>query len=115
MVDVSPIITFKHLIKYYENCYNVVCLQRLGTGGSDDPDIIQNLDRILNTYNQVLIKFGYLNDIIIIGHSMGGLLAYKYAQKYSVNKLILLDPATDYMFDTFVINKYLFKIFKIYL
>lgn len=45
-----------------------------------------------------IINYGY-KDIIVIGHSMGGVLASFLAKKYSKNvcKLVLLAPAFDYL------------------
>ena len=45
-----------------------------------------------------LIEYGY-KDIIVIGHSMGGVLASYLASKYPkiVKKLVLLAPAFDYL------------------
>ncbi len=48
-------------------------------------------------YFELLINKGY-KEIIIIGHSMGGLLATMLANKYidNVYKLILIDPSFDF-------------------
>ena len=55
------------------------------------------LDDTTNHFNK-LLSYGY-KDIIVIGHSMGGVLASYLAYKYpkKVKKLVLLAPAFDYL------------------
>lgn len=55
------------------------------------------LDDATNHFNK-LLSYGY-KDIIVIGHSMGGVLASYLAYTYPkrVKKLILLAPAFDYL------------------
>jgi len=60
------------------------------------------------------------NDVSIIGHSMGGLLALKLAEKYKVNKLVLVAPVgskpSEKYFEQFKekLDEEEMKIFRLY-
>jgi esterase/lipase len=52
-----------------------------------------------------LIKSKYGLADIIIGHSLGAVTALKFAEKYKVSKLILVDPSVKKVFEAFTTIK----------
>ncbi len=54
------------------------------------PELVKNLQG--KGYNAAESTIKDLDNLNIIGHSMGGLLALKLAEKYKVNKLVLVAP-----------------------
>lgn len=91
--------TFDNLIKRFNN-YNVISLDFLGFGLSDNPIIPMTLDDYVSALNKV-INFVYkefFNDLdssnsrlYLVGHSFGGRVGLLYSYKYKVDKLFLIN------------------------
>ena len=82
--------TFLPFIKHF-NDYRVVLVDLPGFGKSLEP-IYYDLDYYAQELHALVIEKGYEKPIIV-GHSFGGRVAIKYASKYDVSKLVLVDSA----------------------
>ncbi len=93
--DVIPFLT--------ELGYRVVVPDQLGFGESDKPDIHYSFHQMAQNSRQLLDSLG-VNKVIVIGHSMGGMLATRFSLLYgnSVDKLILENPIGLEDYRTFV-------------
>ncbi len=81
--------SFNNVIKYID--YNYILIDLPGFGKSS---ILYPLNIL--EYTQILREFIIklkLNNLIIVGHSFGGRIALKYASKYDLLGLILVDSA----------------------
>lgn len=83
--------------------YRVVVPDQLGFGNSDYPDIHYSF-HLLAANTQKLLSTLDVQKVIVVGHSMGGMLATRFALMYpqSVEKLILEDPIGLEDYRTFV-------------
>lgn len=91
----SPILDFKSLYSLLRNEYKIVVVERFGYGFSDDPDRSREIDTMLEDTRQALTKEGIQAPYILCPHSMSGLEALYWAQKYpdEVSAIIGLDMA----------------------
>lgn len=87
------------------NDYKFILIDLPNQGNSKKFNQKINMDDYIEIIHSFLSK-NNLNPKIIIGHSFGGKLAFLYALKYKVDKLVLLAPSI-------VKNKSLLTIFKI--
>jgi len=78
--------------------YKILLYDRAGYGRSSESALDRTPRNIASELNTLLNTAGIEEDIIIIGHSQGGLYAIEYAYIYpdKVKGLILLDPATPF-------------------
>lgn len=60
----------------------VFAYNRLGTGGSDEPDVPQTGDVIVATLRGLLAVAGLRPPYVLVGHSLGGLYVNLYARLY---------------------------------
>jgi pimeloyl-ACP methyl ester carboxylesterase len=76
-----------------EQGYRVIVPDQVGWGRSDKP-VIQYSFHLLAKNTALLLDSLQINKIILVGHSMGGMLAARFAMLYPdrVEKLILEDP-----------------------
>ena len=97
----SPIYDFKALTDKLNNDYRIVVVEKFGYGFSDIVDSERSVDTILRQDREALEKAGVEAPYILCPHSMAGLEAVLWAQKYpdEVEALIGLDPALpdDYL------------------
>ncbi|GAB3058962.1 alpha/beta fold hydrolase [Salinicoccus sesuvii] len=78
-----------------ENGYRYIGLDYKGYGGSDITADGYSYGEIADDIQQVVKTLG-LKDIVVVGFSVGGPIALKYASKYNsdnLSKLILISPA----------------------
>jgi pimeloyl-ACP methyl ester carboxylesterase len=94
--DVIPLLTQKG--------YRVIVPDQLGWGKSARPVDVHYSFHMLSAANKALLDSLHLNKVIILGHSMGGMLAIRFAIMYPayVDKLILEDPIGLEDYKTFV-------------
>ncbi|MET7464017.1 alpha/beta fold hydrolase [Nonomuraea sp. NPDC005501] len=81
---------------------NRVCsYDRLGSGGSDQPDGPQSFAGTGKILTGVLDRVAGDNPVVLAGHSLGGLIAARYApdHKDRVKGLVLLDATPPTMLD----------------
>ncbi|MEO3753722.1 alpha/beta hydrolase [Streptomyces sp. B6B3] len=74
----------------------VCSYDRLGAGASDQPDGSQDMDDIGETLTGVLDRVAGDDPVVLAGHSMGGLMAARYAPDHQdrVAGLVLLDATS---------------------
>jgi pimeloyl-ACP methyl ester carboxylesterase len=88
---------FEDEIKFFKKeKHPIIYLDLLGHGLSDIPQDEKEL-RIKNMDNDIylLLKKLNLKDLIVVGHSLGGMIGLILSQKYPklVNKLVMIDTA----------------------
>ena len=73
--------------------YRVIIPDQIGFGKSSKLEIAYTLQILAKNTHQLLESLG-VHQIILVGHSLGGMLAARYALMYpdSVSKLVLEDP-----------------------
>jgi pimeloyl-ACP methyl ester carboxylesterase len=74
--------------------YQVIIPDQIGFGKSSKPEHYQFTFQALAHNTKMLLNSLGINDIYLVGHSMGGMLAIRYTLMYSrhVKKLVLIDP-----------------------
>ena len=95
---------WKDVIRFLnDEGYRVIVPDQVGWGHSDKPDIHYSF-HLLATNNKILLDSLHISTIILLGHSMGGMLATRFALMYPdvVTKLILEDPIGLEDYRTFV-------------
>lgn len=83
--------------------YRVIIPDQVGWGKSDHPDIHYSFS-LLAANNKALLDSLRVSKVVVIGHSMGGMLATRFTLMYPpvVSKLILEDPIGLEDYKTFV-------------
>ena len=92
----SPILDFKSLYSKLEKDYQVVIVERLGYGFSDDSQgDSRDIDTVLFQTRQALKKAEIKGPYTLVAHSMAGLEALHWAAKYpeEIQGIIGLDMA----------------------
>lgn len=77
------------------NNARVISVDLLGFGNSKKPDWMKyNVAQQAKSLRHTLYKLGCSDSIILVGHSLGALVAIEYARRYSfgVNHIILCSP-----------------------
>ncbi|HMK03726.1 MAG TPA: alpha/beta hydrolase [Ferruginibacter sp.] len=92
--------------------YRVIVPDQVGWGRSDKPDIHYSF-HLLAANSRVLLDSLNIKKVIVIGHSMGGMLAARFALMYPamVEKMVLENPIGLEDYKTFVPYQSLEKIF----
>jgi pimeloyl-ACP methyl ester carboxylesterase len=85
---------FKHIRTRFARDHQVITLDLLGCGKSPKPDAPYGYDVQVAAIRQTLKYLGISGDIILLGHSMGAMVAARYAQHYpnEVAHLLLFNP-----------------------
>ena len=80
-------------IEHFSERYNTIAYDHRGHGRSDKPDGDYSMQTLSNDLHALIEKLG-LNDVILVGHSMGGVTALTYTLDHpdKVSKLVLVDP-----------------------
>lgn len=77
------------------NDARVISIDLLGFGNSPKPDwLMYKVGQQASSLRRTLLKLGCYDNIILVGHSLGALVAIEYARKYSfgINNVILCSP-----------------------
>lgn len=95
-----------------EKGYRVIVPDQVGWGRSDKPNIHYSF-HMLAENNRKLLDSLQIKSVIVIGHSMGGMLATRFTLMYPgmVEKLVLEDPIGLEDYKTFVPYKPLDSLF----
>lgn len=111
----SPILDFKSLYSLLNDEYKVVVVEKFGYGFSDDPDRSRDIDTMLEDTRQALAKAGIQAPYILCPHSMSGLEALYWAQKYpdEVSAIIGLDMAVPEYYANMNISTVTLKLNKV--
>lgn len=108
----SPILDFKSLYSLLSDKYRIVVVEKLGYGFSDVVDTERNLEAILDDTRSALKAAGINGPFVLCPHSMSGLEALYWAQKYpeEVSAIIGLDIAVPEYYDSMAINMPLMRV-----
>lgn len=102
----SPILDFKSLYSMLSDEYRIVVVEKFGYGFSDVIDKERSIDSILSDTRNALKAAGIEAPYILCPHSMSGLEALYWAQKYpgEVSAIIGLDMAVPQYYENMEIN-----------
>ena len=102
----SPILDFKSLYSLLTDEYRIAVVEKFGYGFSDAVDKNRDIDSILEDTRAALTAAGINAPYILCPHSMSGLEALYWAQKYpeEVSAIIGLDMAVPEYYEDMKIN-----------
>ncbi|MCM1253740.1 MAG: alpha/beta hydrolase [Clostridium sp.] len=102
----SPILDFKSLYSLLSDNYKIAVVEKFGYGFSDIVDKSRDIDSILEDTRAALNGAGLTAPYVLCPHSMSGLEALYWAQKYpdEVYAIIGLDMAVPEYYDNMNIN-----------
>ena len=102
----SPILDFKSLYSRLTDEYKIAVVEKFGYGFSDVVDTDRNIDSILEDTRAALTAAGINAPYILCPHSMSGLEALYWTQKYpeEVSAIIGLDMAVPKYYENMQIN-----------
>ena len=108
----SPILDFKSLYSLLSDEYKIAVVEKFGYGFSDVADTERDIDSILEDTRTALTQAGLTAPYVLCPHSMSGLEALYWAQKYpdEVSAIIGLDMAVPQYYDSMNINIPLIKL-----
>ena len=97
----SPILDFKSLYSLLSYEYKIAVVEKFGYGFSDVVDEQRDIDTMLSETRMALEKAGIEGPYVLCPHSMSGLEALYWAQKYpeEVEAIIGLDMAVPAYYD----------------
>lgn len=97
----SPILDFKSLYSLLISEYKIVVVEKFGYGFSDVVDEARDIDTILSETRMALKKADVEGPYVLCPHSMSGLEALYWAQKYpeEVEAIVGLDMAVPGYYD----------------
>lgn len=93
---VSPVYDFKILYQKLSDDFRIVVVEKFGYGYSDVCEISCHIDSLISIERQALKNVDEKGPFILVPHSMGGLEAIRWKQKYpnEVKAIIGIDMAT---------------------
>ena len=102
----SPLLDFKSLYSLLSDKYQIAVVEKFGYGFSDVVDKGRDIDSILEDTRTALASAGLNAPYVLCPHSMSGLEALYWAQKYpdEVSAIIGLDMAVPEYYDSMNIN-----------
>ncbi|UPQ85937.1 alpha/beta hydrolase [Ignavigranum ruoffiae] len=108
----SPILDFKSLYSLLSDDYKIVVVEKFEYGFSDIVDKDRNIESMLEDSRTALIKVGLKGPYVLCPHSMSGIEALYWAQKYpgEVEAIIGLDMAVSQAYEDYKINMSMHKI-----
>ncbi|MGY4105757.1 alpha/beta fold hydrolase [Ignavigranum ruoffiae] len=108
----SPVLDFKSLYSLLSDDYKIVVVEKFGYGFSDVVDKERSIDSILEDSRTALTKAGVVGPYVLCPHSMSGIEALYWKQKYpeEVEAIIGLDMAVPEAYEDYKINIPMLKI-----
>lgn len=102
----SPILDFKSLYSLLSDDYKIVVVEKFGYGFSDIVDENRDIDTILSETRMALDKAGIESPYVLCPHSLSGVEALYWAQKYpqEVEAIVGLDMAVPGYYDEMKIS-----------
>lgn len=93
----DSVLWFKTFNQEFENRFNIFCIDLPGFAKSDQPKSDLTVSDYASYISDFIEKFK-LENVVIVGHSLGGRIGIKLSVKYNSNikKLILVDSAGIY-------------------
>ena len=97
----SPMLDFKSLYSLLSNEYKIAVVEKFGYGFSDVVDEARDIDTILSETRMALKKADVKGPYVLCPHSMSGIEALYWAQKYpeEVEAIVGLDMAVPDYYD----------------
>ena len=110
----SPVLDFKALYSRLTDDFLTVVVEKVGYGFSDTSDVDRGLDSILSDTRQALQQADIVPPYILLPHSMSGLEALYWAQRYpeEVDGIIGLDMAVPEAYANYPIPYPLIRLSK---
>ena len=107
----SPILDFKSLYSLLSDKYKIAVVEKFGYGFSDVVDKSRDIDSILEDTRAALNAAGLTAPYVLCPHSMSGIEALYWAQKYpdEVSAIVGLDMAVPQSYDNMSISVPLLK------
>lgn len=108
----SPILDFKSLYSLLSDKYKIVVVEKAGYGFSDIVDTDRDIDTILSETREGLVKAKITGPFILFPHSMSGIEALYWSQKYpdEIKAIIGLDMAVPDAYKEYKINMPMIKL-----
>lgn len=108
----SPILAFKSLYSLLSDDYKIVVVEKFGYGFSDVIDEERPIDSILEDTREGLRKAGIEGPFVLCPHSMSGIEALYWAQKYpsEVEAIVGLDMAVPESYENYHINMFTIRL-----
>ncbi|WP_434799545.1 alpha/beta fold hydrolase [Terrisporobacter vanillatitrophus] len=108
----SPILDFKSLYSLLSDEYKIVVVEKFGYGFSDIVNEKRDIDTILEETRAALQKSGIDGPYVLCPHSMSGIEALYWAQKYpnEVSAIIGLDMAVPEAYENYEIDMLTIKL-----
>ena len=102
----SPVLDFKSLYSLLSGKYRIAVVEKFGYGFSDVVDRERDIDTILEDTRAALTAAGLEAPYVLCPHSMSGLEALRWAQKYpdEVAAIVGLDMAVPGYYEEMKIN-----------
>lgn len=97
----APTLDFKPLWSLLTDDYEIAVVEKAGYGWSEVADVSRDIDSILHETRTALLEAGVDAPYVLAAHSMSGLEAIRWAQKYpeEVEAIIGLDAAVPEVYD----------------
>lgn len=110
----SPTLDFKSLYNLMSDEYHIVVVEKAGYGFSEITNEPRDIDTILEETRKALELAGETGPYVLFPHSMSGIEALYWAQKYpnEVLAIVGLDPAVPATYDNFEMNNSLISLAK---
>ncbi|NLP22105.1 MAG: alpha/beta hydrolase [Erysipelotrichaceae bacterium] len=104
---VAPVYDFKVLYSLLSDKYKIAVVEKAGYGYSDIINLKRDVNIMVNELRRALIKADINGPYILIPHSMSGLEAIYWAQKYpeEISGIIGIDMAVPSSYDDFDFEK----------
>ena len=108
----SPILDFKSLYSLLNDDYKIVVVEKFGYGFSDVIDEERPIDSILEDTREGLREAGIEGPFILCPHSMSGIEALYWAQKYpdEVEAIVGLDMAVPEAYENYKIDMFTIRL-----
>jgi pimeloyl-ACP methyl ester carboxylesterase len=102
----SPMLDFKTLFSKFGNGYKIIVVEKAGYGYSEITDVSRDIDTILYETRTALSNAGIDPPYILFPHSMSGIEALYWVQKYpdEITAIVGLDPAMPVFYEDVKIN-----------
>lgn len=102
----SPVLDFKSLYSSLSDQYRIAVVEKAGYGFSDVVDVERDIDTILSETREALLEVGINGPYILMPHSMSGIEALYWAQKYpeEIRAIVGLDMAVPESYEDYPIN-----------
>jgi pimeloyl-ACP methyl ester carboxylesterase len=97
----APVLDFRGLYRHLSGDYRTVVVERAGYGWSDEGGTLRDIDTVLGETRQALTRAGESPPYVLLPHSMSGLEAIHWANRYpeEVGAIIGLDPAVPPIYE----------------